>query len=148
MAQDDRLKGKPSTNDGSLPRMTYDYKDMPLIAENIWHAQKAGWPTILTYDHVDASTITRSKKRYANIVQSGVIRSRKSSADEYPFASTVENAGSTFIGHAPKEEQDKQGGLISAFYARHKAASATKPFWFEVEVKNYPVAKQKAAEAK
>ena len=50
MAQDPRLIGKPKTNDGSLPVMRYDYRDMPQTTANIWHAQKAGWPVILTYD--------------------------------------------------------------------------------------------------
>jgi len=123
---------------------------MPMIAENIWHAQMAGWDRILTYDYVadsEARKRNRSEKRNESIVQAGVVRSRRSSADEYPFASTVENAGSVFIGHAPQEEQNQQGGLISAFYRRHNAdvVSATKPFWFEVRVVNYPTEKQQQA---
>ncbi len=139
MTIDARLVGKPLTNDGSLPVMEYDFMELPAISEGIWHAQMAGWPRILTYDHVSEATMRRSQKRYANIDASGVVRSRESSADEYPFASTVENAGSTFISNVPGWEQNTQGGLISAFYARHKDARlAGKPFWFEVKVINAP----------
>jgi hypothetical protein len=151
MAEDLRTKNKPKTNDGSLPIMKYDYKMMPKISENIWHAQMTGWDTILTYDHVSGEQErrrNRSQKRYYSIIKEGVIRSRNSSADEYPFASTVENAGSVFIGHAPEEEQKRQGGLINAFYMQHKAAaiSSEKPFWFEVKVINYPLEKEMKAD--
>jgi hypothetical protein len=140
MALDARLVGKPLTNDGSLPVMKYDFLKLPAISEGIWHAQMAGWPRILTYDHVSEAIMRRSQKRYANIDASGVVRSRESSADEYPFASTVENAGSTFISNVPGSEQHQQGGLIRAFYARHKdALLADKPFWFEVRVINGPL---------
>jgi len=132
--------------------MEYDYQEMPLIAENIWHAQMAGWERILTYDLVTDSTArkkNRSGKRNESIVKAGVIRSRKHSADEYPFASTVENGGSVFIGHAPEEEQRKQGGLISGFYSKHKQKiDSGDPFHFEVRVKNFPIEKQVAATQK
>ncbi|WP_158684265.1 hypothetical protein [Methylobacterium sp. 285MFTsu5.1] len=107
MAEDERLKDKPKDNGGTLPTMKYDYKTMPMISENIWHAQMAGWDRVLTYDYVSDTQIRekqRRDKRAKSIVKEGVVRSRNSSADEYPFASTVENAGSVFIGHASKEE--------------------------------------------
>jgi hypothetical protein len=142
MPGDPRLAGKPQTNDGSLPVMIYDFRELPKISEGIWHAQKAGWPSILTYDHVTDPYLRRQQrgsKRHENIVASGVVRSRNSSADEYPFASTVENGGSTFISNVPGAEQNRQGGLISAFYARHKSQILSgKPFWFEVRVVNGP----------
>jgi hypothetical protein len=142
MSVDPRLEGKPATNDGSLPIMHYDYRELPRISEGIWHAQMAGWPRILTYDYVsDAQRRRRlvGGKRYENIRKSGVVYSRDSSADEYPFASTVENAGSTFISNVPGHEQHRQGGLISAFYQRHHdLIRSGKPFWFEVKVIHGP----------
>ena len=166
--QDPRLVGKPVTNDGRLPHgplpvMEYDYLVMPDISANIWHAQKAGiagWPVILTYDVLwrgdgeQESTEARKKrsrqKRYFNMDSTDVgdgrlfkiPTSKQVTRDEYPFASTVENAGSTFVGHAKKQEQDAQGALISSFYAENKAltyfALNGRPFWFEVKVINMP----------
>lgn len=142
MAIDQRLQGKPGRNDGSLKVMVYDYMQLPAISEGIWHAQMAGWPSILTYDYVaDAALRRRLKgvKRYDNIVASGVVRSRDSSADEYPFASTVENNGSTFISNVPGWEQNAQGWLIAGFYREHwPLILSGKPFWFEVRVVNGP----------
>jgi hypothetical protein len=115
-----------------LPVMVYDWKDERIrqIAENIWHAQMAGWPAILTY-------VWRPRKyRIRGKSLRGIpnIESR----DEYPFASTLENEGSVWVGHAPAEKQNKQGTLISAFYARHGAYKKGTTFKFRVSVINFP----------
>lgn len=167
MAQDPRLIGKPKTNDGSLPVMRYDYRDMPQTTANIWHAQKAGWPVILTYDaraalengRLESSEARRKRighKRHDNLedVDAGSMgRFRLPSSmdvwrDEYPFASTVENAGSTWVGHCDAGEQRKQARLIADFYRQHGArtyhADRGRPFWFEVDVVNMPRYRGKA----
>ena len=159
--QDHRLVGKPKNNDGSLPVMKYDYTQLPQTSENIWHAQKAGWPVILTYDGravletgaIESSNSRRKrigKKRDDNLenIDAGDMgRFRLPSSmsiwrDEYPFASTVENAGSTWVGHCGAEEQRKQAQLIAAFYRQHGALTYQlqhgRPFWFEVQVVNMP----------
>ena len=62
--------------------------------------------------------------------------------DEYPFASTVENAGSTWVGHCDADEQRQQAQLIADFYRQHGAFTYHlqhgRPFWFEVQVENMP----------
>lgn len=163
MPQDYRLIGKPSANDGTLPIMLYDYRELPETSENIWHAQMAGWPRILTYDgrtslsdenYVFEGSADRRKriaqKRRDNLEDvdagdMGRFRIPSSMAvwrDEYPFASTVENAGSTWVGGADAEEQREQAKLISRFYSKYKARTYQKdhgrPFWFEVKVVNMP----------
>lgn len=161
MAQDSRLVGKPKTNDGSLPVMVYDYTELPQTSENIWHAQKAIWPVILTYDgraalengSVESSASRRTRigqKRRDNLEdidagEMGRFRMPSSMAvwrDEYPFASTVENAGSTWVGHCDAGEQRKQARLIWDFYRQHGALTYQsehgRPFWFEVQVVNMP----------
>lgn len=163
MTLDSRLEGKPERNDGTLPVMTYDYTELPQTSENIWHAQKAGWPVVLTYDAraalengvVESSGTRRRRigqKRHDNLedVDAGTMgRFRLPSSmavwrDEYPFASTVENAGSTWVGHCDAEEQRRQARLIADFYRRHGAvtyhAERGRPFWFEVQVVNMPQA--------
>ncbi len=149
MPVDNRLKNKPSRNDGSLPRMVYSVKDFPHIASGIWHAQHArgsqpgdtGWPVILTYDAKSQATMSRAAKRYG-MTQAGVPGRAfpGTSRDEYPFASTVENEGSTFVTHAPIDEQDRQAAMMNAFYRANGAYDATraKPFWFEVVVTGMP----------
>ncbi|MGF6851419.1 NucA/NucB deoxyribonuclease domain-containing protein [Paraburkholderia sp. CI3] len=140
------MKRKPKVNDGSLPILEVDYKKIPVIAEGIWHAQRVpsrsgeiGWGTILTYDHVhDARerNAQRDKKR-ARIDSSGFERCGLT-ADEYPFACTKENAGSTFLTNAPIEEQRIQGGQLSAFLRARGAFIKTDGFfYFEVKVVNY-----------
>ncbi len=143
--QDQRLSDKPMHNDGSLPVMRYFWDDMPETCMNIWHAHMAGWPRILTYDYVADTARKRrlmSSKRYYNLTASGVPSNADIWRDEYPFASTVENGGSTFVGHAPKYEQIAQGELISAFYsqwgAERHSAENRRCFYFEVKVYRMP----------
>jgi len=143
--RDVRLRNKPVQNDGQLPVMAYDWNTMRWTCENIWHAQLAGWPRILTYDYVADTAFKRrlmSHKRYHSLDAAGVIAWPGHWRDEYPFASTVENGGSVFVGHAPISEQIAQGILIKQFYAdnmasAHSATTGT-GFFFEVKVLNIP----------
>src|SRR3569832_404510 len=88
-----------------LPVMVYDWLDERIreIADNIWHAQMAGWPRVLTYVYRprrEKGTLRRlSLRLIPNIL----------SRDEYPFASTLENDGEPWIGHAPPAQQHAQG---------------------------------------
>jgi hypothetical protein len=149
--RDARLRNKPLANKGQLPVMKYDWKLMPRTCENIWHAQLAGWPRILTYDYVADTTLKRrlmSHKRYHSLDAAGVIAWPGHWRDEYPFASTVENGGSVFVGHAPIAEQIAQGVLIRKFYTEEMAAihsaKTGNSFFFEVKVLNIPAATYKA----
>jgi hypothetical protein len=118
----------------SLPVMTYDWLDKSIrdIADNIWNAQMAGWPHVLTY-------VYRSKA-----VKGGIRRQtlreipRIQSRDEYPFASTVENEGSVWVGHASVAQQDAQGRLMNDFYRKHGAYLKGATLTFLVKVVNHP----------
>lgn len=158
---DPRLTNKPEVNDGTLPVMIYDYRELPYTSENIWHAQMAGWPKVLTYDgkkQNDDGTWESSRQRKKRIrakrrdnledVDAGEMGrfrlpcSKTEWRDEYPFASTVENAGSTWVGQVDADEQREQARLISRFYSqngayKHMRETGT-PFWFEVKVINMP----------
>jgi hypothetical protein len=118
--------------DDELPVMEYDWRDESIrqIAENIWHAQMAGWPRVLTYVRRDKYLIRKESLRDIPKIQS---------RDEYPFASTLENEGSVWIGHALKSQQDAQRNLMSRFYQRNKAYVKGTTLKFEVRVINYPV---------
>jgi hypothetical protein len=118
-----------------LPTMEYDWRDESIrqIAENIWHAQMAGWPRVLTY-------VYRSKSEKSSI-RAESLRSipRIQSRDEYPFASTLENEGSVWIGHASVSQQNAQRDLMNRFYQRNKAYVKGTTLKFRVKVINYPI---------
>lgn len=58
--------------------------------------------------------------------------------DEYPFACTKENNGSTFLTNAPGEEQAKLGQQLNNFLKENGAYNKFDGyFFFEVKVLNY-----------
>lgn len=119
----------------TLPVMIYDYRDPNIrdIADNIWHAQMARWPRILTYLYRTKGE--KSAVRRANLALVPRIQSR----DEYPFASTLENEGSTWVGHASAAQQTAQGVLINRFFRENGAYKEGAMFRFEVRVINHPL---------
>ena len=135
----DWIMKKPKVNNGSLPTLLVDYKKMPKIAEGIWHAQMAGWERILTYDHVQTSREKESQRRAKRKENLGAGFQRCGlTMDEYPFACTKENAGSTFLTNAPSNEQAIQGGQLNAFLKSNGAYTKTDGyFYFEVKLENY-----------
>ena len=105
----------------AYPELKIDWRQHAQLADNIWHAQMAGWPRILTYNGPDL--LLRRKNRQAamhyeldgNVGEIPRILSR----DEYPFACTVEG-GRVWVGHIPGRENSAQGGLISAFLKKNQ----------------------------
>lgn len=83
MTQDSRLIGKLEENDGSLPVMKYDFTDLPQTSENIWHAQKAGWPTVRPSPSrvrppvAPADPLQDAYDRWTQVFTSGTETSRK-----------------------------------------------------------------------
>ena len=116
--------------------MIYDWRDAAIreIAENIWHAQMAGWPRILTYLYRSRSD--KRGLRRMSLAQVPGIQSR----DEYPFASTLENEGSVWVGHASQAQQDAQRDLINRFYRENNFYTKDSDLRFEVRVINVPSA--------
>jgi hypothetical protein len=103
------------------PKLIIHYALYPQLAENIWHAQKAGHPRVLTYNGPDL-TIKRETRRDAMHFHHGqdfYEIPRILSRDEYPFACTVEGGRSSWVGHIPGRQNSAQGGLIAQFLKRH-----------------------------
>ncbi len=121
------------------PPLVIDWQTHPRLAENIWHAQMAGWPRVLTYNGPDM-VLRRAQRKAAMHFEHGADTyeiPRVLSRDEYPFACTVEG-GSGWVGHIPAKENSAQGGLIAAFLRRHQiAAGRGELSKFEVKVVNY-----------
>jgi hypothetical protein len=53
------------------------------------------------------------------------------SRDEYPFASSREGGGGSWVGHTPKSMQDAQGALLKNFFKKHNIQSGDQ---YRVEV--------------
>lgn len=114
--------------------MIYDWRDPTIreIADNIWHAQMAGWPRVLTYVYRprnEKRAIRRESLREVPGIES---------RDEYPFASTAENTGSVWVGHASVAQQNAQRDLMNRFYREHKAYASDAQLRFEVRVVSHP----------
>ena len=125
----------------AYPKLQINYLTHSQLADNIWHAQMAGHPRVLTYAGPDV--VTRCETRHAAMhfshgrteFEIPHILSR----DEYPFACTLEGGRSSWVGHIPGRENSAQGGLIAAFLARHNIkAGGGMLSKFEVEVINHP----------
>lgn len=114
--------------------MVYDWNDERIreIADNIWHAQMAGWPRVLTYVHRPRRAKRALRRLSLSLIPQILSR------DEYPFASTLENDGEPWIGHAPAAQQDAQRDLMNRFYREHGAYRAGSVLRFEVRVINHP----------
>ncbi|CAB4023437.1 Hypothetical predicted protein [Paramuricea clavata] len=89
---------------------------MPNVCQNMRTAIAKGHPTRL-------HRITDSKAIAKNRRDSGCTRMRKTpgnNCDEYPFASSREGGAGAEIKLVPSRENSKQGGLLGAFYRKHK----------------------------
>lgn len=127
----------------TYPVLEFDYRDPSIsaLADNIWHAQMAGCPKILTYSGPDV-TLRRATRRDAmHFDHNGGNYEipRILSRDEYPFACTVEGGRSSWVGHVPGRENSVQGGMIAAFLrAHHIFAGMGERSRFIVSVANHP----------
>ena len=112
-----------------LPVVVIDHNTHDELADNIWQAQAAGHPRVLTYVGDRAAAKLNRAAAIAGIP-------RLDSRDEYPFASTRQGGRRAWIGHIPGRQNSAQGGILSSFYKRYSPAG--KPFRFRVAVINHP----------
>lgn len=95
------------------PVLIIDALNYPNLAENIWQAQKAGHPKILT----DGSN-KKVNRKGAMHYELDFLRyeiPHIESRDEYPFACFLEGGPSAWVGHIPPGENSAQGGLLTSF---------------------------------
>jgi hypothetical protein len=119
-----------------LPVLRFDFLQHQLLADNVWQAQMAGCPKILTYNGRDPA-LRRTTRGEAMHYQHGGARyeiPHMDSRDEYPFACAVEGGGRSWVGHIPPAQNSAQGGMISAFIQRHGLVAGAR---FRVEVVNH-----------
>jgi hypothetical protein len=124
----------------TYPILLVDWRIYPDLADNIWHAQMAGWPRLLTYCGPDLALKKANRKSSMRYEHEGEWYHipRILSRDEYPFACTLEG-GDCWVGHIPPEQNSAQGGLIAAFLRRHGIVGGRgENSKFLVEVVNHP----------
>jgi hypothetical protein len=97
------------------PILEIDWIKYKELAENIWHAQMAGHPRVLTYN---GPYLGRQNRKAAMHFDLDGIRQEILhilSRDEYPFACTLEGGRASWVGHIPARQNSAQGGLIATF---------------------------------
>jgi deoxyribonuclease NucA/NucB len=120
----------------SYPELKIDWRRYPKLADNIWHAQMAGWPKVLTYNGPDL-TLRRAQRNAAMHFEHAGARYEIPhilSRDEYPFACTREGGG-VWVGHIPPAQNSAQGGMIATFLLANRIVAGSK---FAVTVINHP----------
>ena len=98
----------------NVPVIIFNGDDEPTIAENIYNAQMAGWPRVLTYDKNKDKNL-RKEVMTSELGNVPIVDGKNKHRDEYPFFCSKENNGSAFIGHVSAIENRRQGGRLSAF---------------------------------
>ena len=98
-----------SSENSQLPTVTFNYATHPELADNIWQAQKAGFP----------STLTRCPPQSrAWLDQQGIGNGQGLSRDEYLFASSEEGGPDSWVGNVPIAQQNAQGAILRNFYSQ------------------------------
>ena len=123
------------------PKLVFDYLQHRELADNIWHAQMAGHPRILTYNGPDLVTRrqTRRDAMHYQVGNDSFEIPHILSRDEYPFACTVEGGGRSWVGHIPGRLNSVQGGMIASFLRATMITAGRGPAsMFEVEVTHHP----------
>jgi Deoxyribonuclease NucA/NucB len=125
----------------SYPVLEFDWRKNGLLADNIWNAQMAGHPKILTYSGPDLIVrhVTRSGAMHFEHLERRYEIPHVLSRDEYPFACTLEGGKSSWVGHIPGRENSSQGGMITVFLREHLIApDRHQTSKFLVKVTNHP----------
>jgi Deoxyribonuclease NucA/NucB len=130
------------------PVLTFDWKQLPNIADNIWNAQMAGWERILTYrgplPEAESRGIRRQTMSYeVNNKGYRIPTGAGEDRDEYPFACTIEGAArqgerKPWVGRVPRNENQIQGGMLRAFILKNNITATGPNRRFEVRVINHP----------
>jgi hypothetical protein len=99
----------------AYPVLDIDWKRNRELADNIWHAQMACCPRVLTY--CGPALGVQNRKDAMHFDLSGIRQEilHILSRDEYPFACTLEGGGASWVGHIPPAQNSSQGGLIAGF---------------------------------
>ena len=110
----------------TIPELEISASKYPELAENILNAQKAGHPDILTHGGDIAANRAAALEGVPNI--------KPFSRDEYPFASSMEGGGGSWVGHVPVSQQNAQGALMKNFFKQYNIQPANE--WGQISTSN------------
>ncbi|HUD54610.1 MAG TPA: NucA/NucB deoxyribonuclease domain-containing protein [Terracidiphilus sp.] len=123
----------------------YNNKAIAEMADNIWNAQMACCPTILTYCGPAFGKANRKEAMHFEVDNLRQEIMHILSRDEYPFACTLEGGASSWVGHIPGRQNSAQGGLLAGFLRREGILPCStfrdqnvERAKFEVRVINHP----------
>ncbi|MEV6816911.1 NucA/NucB deoxyribonuclease domain-containing protein, partial [Micromonospora sp. NPDC051296] len=109
-----RTQAEARTRTREVPVLIIDANIMPNIARNIQAAiEDEKMPHILNRN-MDPAWITANR-----ILACGRFQGT-GSCDEYPFASSMQGGLGSRVAGVPRLENNIQGGVIGAFYAKHR----------------------------
>lgn len=123
----------------TYPVLEFDYKKYPELADNIWNAQMAGHPKVLTYCGPLLKKANRKEAMHYTVDSLRYEIPHILTRDEYPFACTLEGGPSAWVGHIAKTQNDAQGALIKNFITKNGIVPVPGARCkFEVRVVNHP----------
>lgn len=117
------------------PVVTFDYTQYPQLADNIWQAQQAGYPTVLHYNGGSPLNGENRSNALFEHNQNGVQGPPGFNRDEYPFATTFEGGAGAWVGWIPWQQNAAQGGILNSFYNLNQLGISDP---FGVAVINHP----------
>lgn len=123
----------------AYPVLSFDHEKYRELADNIWNAQMAGHPRVLTYCGPLLKKDNRKEAMHYQVDSSRYRIPLILSRDEYPFACTLEGGRNAWVGHIPPMQNSAQGGLIANFIRENGIVPVPGARCkFEVRVINHP----------
>jgi deoxyribonuclease NucA/NucB len=129
----------------TYPVLIIDWERNREMADNIWNAQMACCPQVLTYCGPALGKMNRKEAMHFKLEGMKKEIMHILSRDEYPFACTLEGGGASWVGHVPAAQNSSQGGLIASFIKEwgiepcaSKDAKNAEKAKFRVRVVNHP----------
>jgi len=107
----------PSPNPCHIPVLMYPAPVTPAIAQHIRGSQNSGRPMLLTYLGPGNPLATANYELACPRPLRATMNALGLSCDEYPFKTTFEGGALASARGVPGWEQDRQGGILNAFYA-------------------------------
>lgn len=109
-----KVQAESRSRTREIPVLIIDYNIMPNIARNIQFAiEDENKPSMLNRN-MDPAWIAANRVLACGRFQGS------GSCDEYPFASSMQGGLGSRTAGVPLQENRIQGGVIGAFYARHR----------------------------
>jgi hypothetical protein len=127
-----------------FPVFEIDYLKHPQLADNIWQAQMAKAPRVLTRcdapsNKANRDVVMKYQVNGERFVVPKTYAHDKTDRDEYPFACTLEGGEGAWIGHVHFSQNRAMGRPLRDFFEANGVEPYPAPNCkFEVRVLNHP----------